>query len=181
MNNLYWLSEDQMWRLRLYFPMSRGRARVDDRRVLSGIIFINRNGLRWCDAPTEYGPHKTSYNLWKRWSYMGVFARIMEGFAAKVQDNRTISIKATYLKVHRTVSSLGVKSGAWMFVYHTKGGSNTKLHAVTDMLWRPIRFFMIARRVSDYTGTRALVRNLPAAAGYWKFEAMTQTGSVKHL
>jgi hypothetical protein len=46
MNNLYWLSEDQMGRLRPYFPMSRSRARVDDRRVLSGIIFINRNGLR---------------------------------------------------------------------------------------------------------------------------------------
>ena len=41
---------------------SHGKARVDDRRVLSGIIFINRNGLRWCDAPKEYGPHKTLYN-----------------------------------------------------------------------------------------------------------------------
>ena len=55
MSNLYWLTEAQMHRLRPYFPKSRGRARVDDRRVLSGIIFINRNGLRWCDAPAEYG------------------------------------------------------------------------------------------------------------------------------
>ncbi len=46
MSNLYWLSEAQMDRLRSYFPKIRGRARVDDRRVLSGIIFINRNGLR---------------------------------------------------------------------------------------------------------------------------------------
>ena len=36
--------------------------------MLSGIIFINRNGLRWCDAPKEYGPPKTLYNRWKRWS-----------------------------------------------------------------------------------------------------------------
>ncbi len=56
MSNLYWLSEDQMARLRPYFPKSRGVPRVDDRRVLSGIIFINRNGLRWRDAPREYGP-----------------------------------------------------------------------------------------------------------------------------
>lgn len=55
-----------MHRLRPYFPKSRGRARVDDRRVLSGIIFIDRNGLRWCDAPAAYGPPKTLYNLWKR-------------------------------------------------------------------------------------------------------------------
>jgi transposase len=44
MSNLYWLTEAQMQRLRPYFPKSRGRARVDDLRVLSGIIFINRNG-----------------------------------------------------------------------------------------------------------------------------------------
>ena len=111
MSNLYWLNEDQMVRLRPYFPMSRGRTRVDDRRVLSGIIFINRNGLRWCDAPKEYGPHKTLYNRWKRWSDMGVFARIMEGLAAKAPDNKTISIDATYLKAHRTASSLRVKGG----------------------------------------------------------------------
>jgi transposase len=80
MSNLYWLSEAQMERLRPYFPKARGRARVDDRRVPSGIICINRNGLRWCDAPAEYGPTKTLYNRWKRWSDMGVFARVIPPF-----------------------------------------------------------------------------------------------------
>lgn len=51
MSNLFWLTEEQMARLQPYFPKSHGRQRVDDRRVLSGIIFVNRNGLRWCDAP----------------------------------------------------------------------------------------------------------------------------------
>ena len=46
--------------------MSHGKARVDDRRALSGIIFINRNGLRRRHAPKEYGPHKMVYNRWKR-------------------------------------------------------------------------------------------------------------------
>ena len=59
MSNLFWLTEAQMARLRPFFPKSHGRPRVDDLRVLSGIIFINRNGLRWCDAPREYGPAKT--------------------------------------------------------------------------------------------------------------------------
>lgn len=58
MSNLFWLSEAQMERLNPFFPKSHGKPRVDDRRVLSGIIFINRNGLRWCDAPREYGPAK---------------------------------------------------------------------------------------------------------------------------
>jgi len=111
MSNLYWLSEEQMRRLRPYFPKSHGVPRVDDRRVLSGIIFITRNGLRWCDAPKEYGPPKTLYNRWKRWSDMGVFARIMTGLAAEAPDNNTISIDATYLKAHRTASSLRLRKG----------------------------------------------------------------------
>ncbi len=111
MSNLYWLSEAQMERLSPYFPKSRGRAHVDDHRVLNGIIFINRNELRWCDAPAEYGPLKTFYNRWKRWSDMGDFARIMMGLAKEAPDNRTISIDATYLKAHRTASSLRLKKG----------------------------------------------------------------------
>jgi len=108
MGDLYWLSEARMERLRPYFPKRHGVPRVGDRRVPSGIIFINRNGLRWRDAPGEYGPHKT---LWKRWSDMGVCARIMTGLAAEAPDNRTISIDATYLKAHRTASSLRSKKG----------------------------------------------------------------------
>ena len=56
MSDLFWLAEAQMARLEPYFPKSHGKPRVDDRRVLSGIIFINRNGLRWRDAPNEYAP-----------------------------------------------------------------------------------------------------------------------------
>lgn len=111
MSDLFWLTEDQMSRLRPFFPRSHGKPRVDDRRVLSGIIFINRNGLRWCDAPAEYGPSKTLYNRWKRWSEMGVFARIFEGLAAEAADPSTVMIDATYLKAHRTASSLRSKRG----------------------------------------------------------------------
>lgn len=111
MSNLYWLTEAQKQRLRPYFLKSRGRARVDDRRVLSGLIFINCNGLRWCDAPAEYGPPKTLYNRWKRWSDMGVFARIMMGLAEQAPDNQTLSIDATHLKAHRTASCLRFKKG----------------------------------------------------------------------
>ncbi|WP_157063745.1 IS5 family transposase [Phaeobacter sp. 11ANDIMAR09] len=164
MSNLYWLTEAQMARLRPFFPKSRGRARVDDRRVLSGIIFINRNGLRWRDAPAEYGPPKTLYNRWKRWSDMGVFARIMMGLSEQDPDNTTISIDATYLKAHRTASSLRLKKGGGgRLIGLTKGGMNTKLHAITDTIGRPVRLFITAGQVSDYTGAAALMNGLPKA------------------
>ena len=111
MSNLFWLTDGQMARLRPFFPRSHGKPRVDDRRVLSGIIFINRNGLRWRDAPREYGPPKTLCNRWKRWGDMGVFARMMEGLAAEGSQQKTVMIDATYLKAHRTASSLRAKKG----------------------------------------------------------------------
>ncbi len=83
MSDLYWLNDAQMARLVPYFPKYHGKPRADDRRVLSGIIFINRNGLRWRDAPKEYGLHKTLYNRWKRWSEKGVFAQIVMRLAAE--------------------------------------------------------------------------------------------------
>lgn len=102
-----------MARLEPFFPKSHGKPRVDDRRVLISIIFRNRNGLRWRDAPAAYGPHKTLYNRWKRWSDKGVFARMMAGLAAEHGEEKTVMIDATYLKAHRTATSMGVKKGAW--------------------------------------------------------------------
>jgi transposase len=62
MIDLFWLSEAQVRRIEPFFPLSHGVPRVDDRRVISGIIFVIRNGLRWRDAPAAYGPSKTLYN-----------------------------------------------------------------------------------------------------------------------
>jgi transposase len=111
MSELYWLTDGQMDRLRPFFPKSRGKPRVDDRRVLSGIIFIQRNGLMWKHAPSTYGPSKTLYNRWKRWSRMGVFATIMIELAAEAQETEIVMIDATHAKAHRTASSLAVQKG----------------------------------------------------------------------
>jgi transposase len=54
-----WPSDEQVERLRPHFPKARGKPRVDDGQVLSGILHVLRNGLRWQDAPAAYGPHKT--------------------------------------------------------------------------------------------------------------------------
>lgn len=111
MSDLFWLSDEQMARLEPFFPKSHGKPRVDDRRVLSGIIFINRNGLRWRDAPKEYGPHKTLYNRWKRWSDKGIFARMFIELAKPGDETDTLMIDATHLKAHRTAASLRLKKG----------------------------------------------------------------------
>ncbi|MFT8479468.1 IS5 family transposase [Gluconobacter oxydans] len=161
MSVLFWLTDEQIERLRPFFPKSHSKPRVDDRRLLSGIIFVNRNGMRWRDAPREYGPHKT---LWKRWGAMGIFMRMMDGLSAAKTGPQTIMIDATYLKAHRTASSLRLKKrDPGRLTGRTKGGINTRLHAVTDQNGRPLSFFMTAGQISDYTGAAALLDNLPAA------------------
>jgi putative transposase len=100
------LSVTQMRRLSPHFPLSHGIPRVDDRRVLSGIIYVIRHGLQWRDAPTGYGPHKTLYNRFVRWSRMGVFDRIFAALAAEGGPPERLMIDSTHLKAHRTAASL---------------------------------------------------------------------------
>ena len=106
MSTLLMLSEAQMRRIEPYFPLSHGIPRVDDRRILSGILFVIRNGLRWCDAPREDGPHKTIYNRFIRWSRLGVFNRIFGALALNSDGSDRLMIDATHLKAHRTAASL---------------------------------------------------------------------------
>ncbi len=106
MSDLFWLTDKQMRRIEPYFPLSHGIPRVDDKRVLSGIIFVIRNGLRWRDAPRDYGPHKTIYNRFIRWSRLGVFNRIFAELSAKGPRPERLMIDATHLKAHRTAASL---------------------------------------------------------------------------
>jgi putative transposase len=106
MSDLFWLSAAQMEQMSPHFPLPHGVPRVDDSRVISGIVFVIRNGLRWRDAPKDYGPHKTLYNRFIRWSRMGVFDRIFASLAADAGPPDRLMIDATHLKAHRTAASL---------------------------------------------------------------------------
>ncbi len=106
MSELYWLSKKQLNRIKPYFPLSHGVPRVDDLRVISGIIFVLKRGMQWRDAPKEYGPHKTLYNRFVRWSAMGVFNRIFDELSKMNGTPEQLQIDATHLKAHRTASSL---------------------------------------------------------------------------
>lgn len=109
---LYYLSQAQLERIRPYLPLSHGVSRVDDRTVLSGIIYVIKNGLQWKDAPREYGPHKTLYNRFIRWSRMGIFNKIFMELSRRNGSVEQLMIDATHLKAHRTAASL-LKKGLY--------------------------------------------------------------------
>jgi len=106
MSDLYYLTTVQLDLIKPYFPPSRGVPRVDDLRVISGIIHVLKRGLQWRDAPREYGPHKTLYNRFVRWSRLGVFDKIFEELVQSGGVPEQLQIDATHLKAHRTAASL---------------------------------------------------------------------------
>lgn len=106
MSDFIWLSEAQMRKVEPYFPLSHGVPRVDDRRIITGIVFVIRNGLRWRDAPADYGPPKTIYNRFFRWNRMGVLNPIFATLAAKCGKPDQLMIDTTHLKANRTAVSL---------------------------------------------------------------------------
>src|SRR5271154_6195369 len=106
MSEVFYLSKQQFNRIKQYFPRSHGVERVDDLRVVSGIIYVIRHGLQWKDAPKAYGPHKTLYNRFIRWSRLGVFDRRFASLAAQGPRPERIMIDSTHLKARRTAASL---------------------------------------------------------------------------
>lgn len=73
MKELFYLSHEQIARIKRYFPRSNGIPRVDDRRIVSVIIYVIKYGLQWKYAQREYEPYKILYNRFIHWSRLGIF------------------------------------------------------------------------------------------------------------
>ena len=109
--NLFWLSDEQWQRIAPLLPTDvRGKDRVDDRRVISGILHVLKSGCRWCDCPPEYGPPTTIYNRFVRWARRGVCERLFRELAARGRSTQTQMIDSTHIKAHRSAS--GGKGGS---------------------------------------------------------------------
>ena len=105
MNTLFYLSTEQIARIKPCFPLSHGVPRVG-RRIVNGIAYVIKDGLQWRDVPREYGPHKTLYNRFIRWSRLGIFNKIFAELVEKNGSTTRLMIDATHLKAHRTAASL---------------------------------------------------------------------------
>ena len=110
MANLYWMSDAEWAQIEPHLPRGRrGAHRVDDRRVISGIVHMLRSGARWRDCPKEYGPYTTIYNRFNRWSRQGVWSEIFYALTGSTGTYGTMAIDSTYVKAHR--SAAGAKGG----------------------------------------------------------------------
>lgn len=109
--NLFWLTDQQWEKIEPLLPTDvRGKDRVDDRRVISGILHVLKSGCRWCDCPPEYGPPTTIYNRFTRWARRGVWERLFRELAERGRSSEVQMIDSTHIKAHRSAS--GGKGGS---------------------------------------------------------------------
>jgi transposase len=107
----FWLNERQWKRLQPLLPRkSRGIPRVDDRRVISGIVHVMKSGGRWVDAPAIYGPRKTLYNRFVRWGAAGIWQKLFQELAAAGGPPAELLLDSTHVKAHRCAA--GGKGGS---------------------------------------------------------------------
>ncbi len=97
--DLFWLSDDEWARIEPHLPRGRrGARRVDDRRVISGVIHMLKSGARWRDCPADYGPYTTIYNRFNRWSKQGVWQDVFHALSGSSGVIGTTAVDSTYVK-----------------------------------------------------------------------------------
>ena len=103
MAHLFWLSDEAWAAIERHLPRGLpGKPRVDDRRVISGILHVLKTGCRWRDVPADYGPPTTIYNRFTRWSRRGIWQRMFERMAAAGPVPEELSLDSTHVKAHRS-------------------------------------------------------------------------------
>ncbi len=108
--DLFWLTDEQFSKIAPHLPRdTRGKARVDGRRVISGIVHVLKSGGRWVDAPRDYGPKKTLYNRFVRWAAKGVWVTLFQALAQAAGPPAEVLINSSAVKAHR--SAAGGKGG----------------------------------------------------------------------
>ena len=100
-----WLSDEEWARIEPLLPRGRkGAHRVDDRRVISGIVHMLKCGARWRDCPPEFGPYTTVYNRFNRWRKAGVWDKLMDAIIA-AHDGKVQMIDSSVVRVHQQAAA----------------------------------------------------------------------------
>jgi len=103
--NLFWLTDAQFARIAPHPPTdTRGKPRVADRRVISGIVNVLKSGGHWIYAPADYGPKKTFYNRYVRWATKGMWIDLFAALAEAGRPPTQVLIDSSAVKAHRLAS-----------------------------------------------------------------------------
>ena len=149
---------DREWAILSPLLPNKPRAvpRVDDRRVLNGILWRFRTGSPWAEIPERYGPPTTCYNRFVRWRRAGVWDRLLEAVSA-AYEREIVMIDSTFVRVHQhgaTEKGGGNDGGKG----RSRGGLTSKIHAVVVTNGLPVRLALTAGEEIGDTRAGMLLR-----------------------
>ena len=160
---LFWLSDRQRAAIQPLLPTNQpGAHRVDDRRVISGIIHVPRIGCRWQDTPSAYGPPTTIYNRFHRWSQRSIWQGWFAGLA-EVTPGGIHSIDSTTAEAQRAACGGKGEGAAAQALGRSRGEPGTKIHAVADAQGRMVAFTITSGQLGDARAAHGLLGPLPPA------------------
>jgi transposase len=153
-------------------PGTKGRPRVDDRRVINGMLFKAKTGVAWRDLPERYGLWKTVYNRFWRWSRNGTLTDLVKHarvIAEAIDElDREVAIDSSIVRAHQhaagarrqatNVSDVGAdETGTGQIepddhaIGRSRGGPTTKIHLAADGHGRPLVVLLTGGNVNDCT------------------------------
>ena len=132
----------------------RGMLPVDPERILLAVLFRMREGFSW-RALSIFVTHTTIYTRWKAWCKSGVWDKDLHALA-KSAVGKLLAIDSTCAKVHKHAFG-GPQSVEIQCIGRSKGGANTKIHALVDARGRAVRLILGAGNRHDSVTAPALV------------------------
>ena len=146
----YELTKEQWERVKLLLPPEekgkRARPRKDNRIMLNGMLWIARSGAQWRELPEAYGPWQSVYARFAKWRDDGTLKKVFRALSEDA-DTENLSMDSTCIKVHESAN--GGEKRENKAVGRTRGGLNTKLHAIVDSLGNPVEFLLSAGNDHD--------------------------------
>ncbi|MFJ9804627.1 IS5 family transposase [Streptomyces wuyuanensis] len=163
---------DQEWELLApLIPRAKtGRPRVEDRRVINGMVYKIRTGISWRDLPERYGPWKTVYTRFRRYALDGVFTRALQQMQARADAagdiDWLVQIDSTIVRAHQHAAA-GPEKGTLQkdepddhALGRSRGGPTTKIHLACDGRGRPLAVMLTAGQRHDGVSARPLLERI---------------------
>ncbi|MFC9341531.1 IS5 family transposase [Streptomyces sp. NPDC057021] len=159
------LSDAEWEFVRPLLPESlRGRKRLDDRRVLNGIVWKFRTGTAWRDVPERYGPWATLHTRFRRWAADGTFDRMLRAAQAKADAagdvEWLVSVDSTIVRAHQHAA--GARKGGLRdpALGRSRGALISKIHLACDGRGRPLGFVLTGGNTNDCTRFTAVMETI---------------------
>jgi transposase len=161
--NVFWFSDGQWARIEPFIPsIRRGVRPKNNRRILSGIMHVLKSGCRWVDCPPEYGPAKTVYHRFNRWSAQGIWQSIFEAAAEPAEPPERMALDSTHVKAHRCAG--GGKGGRRNRRLASPRAGATARFTALSISCRPWVLILTPGNTADYTVGPACVSLLDGIA-----------------